>query len=93
MILTLFCGGGWTRTTELIRGQIYSLLQLPLCDSPILIITKLHEPVEGFEPPTPRLQITCSGQLSYTGILSWNFSLSDKALQNYMFYRYIASKI
>ena len=29
-----FCGGGWTRTTELIRGQIYSLLQLPLCDSP-----------------------------------------------------------
>ena len=32
----LFCGGGWTRTTELIRGQIYSLLQLPLCDSPNL---------------------------------------------------------
>ena len=30
----IFCGGGWTRTTELIRGQIYSLLQLPLCDSP-----------------------------------------------------------
>ncbi len=29
------CGGGWTRTTELIRGQIYSLLQLPLCDSPV----------------------------------------------------------
>ena len=28
-------GGGWTRTTELFRGQIYSLLQLPLCDSPI----------------------------------------------------------
>ena len=25
------------------------------------------EPVEGFEPTTPRLQITCSGQLSYTG--------------------------
>ena len=29
-----FRGGGWTRTTELFRGQIYSLLQLPLCDSP-----------------------------------------------------------
>ena len=27
-------GGGWTRTTERIPGQIYSLLQLPLCDSP-----------------------------------------------------------
>ena len=31
------CGGGWTRTTERIPGQIYSLLQLPLCDSPNLI--------------------------------------------------------
>ena len=28
------------------------------------------EPVEGFEPTTPRLQITCSGQLSYTGKLN-----------------------
>ena len=27
-------GGRWTRTTERIPGQIYSLLQLPLCDSP-----------------------------------------------------------
>ena len=27
------------------------------------------EPVEGVEPTTPRLQITCSGQLSYTGFL------------------------
>ena len=25
------------------------------------------EPVEGFEPPTRWLQISCSGQLSYTG--------------------------
>ena len=25
------------------------------------------EPMEGFEPTTPRLQITCSGQLSYIG--------------------------
>ena len=25
------------------------------------------EPAEGFEPTTPRLQITCSGQLSYAG--------------------------
>lgn len=28
-------GEEWTRTTELRRGQIYSLLQLPLCDFPI----------------------------------------------------------
>ena len=27
-----------------------------------------REPMEGFEPTTPRLQITCSGQLSYIGI-------------------------
>ena len=26
------------------------------------------EPIEGFEPTTPRLQITCSGQLSYIGL-------------------------
>ena len=25
------------------------------------------EPMEGVEPTTPRLQITCSGQLSYIG--------------------------
>ena len=38
LIWFVFCsiesGGGWTRTTERIPGQIYSLLQLPLCDSP-----------------------------------------------------------
>ena len=28
----------------------------------------VYEPMEGFEPTTPRLQITCSGQLSYIGI-------------------------
>ena len=30
--------------------------------------SKSLEPMEGFEPTTPRLQITCSGQLSYIGI-------------------------
>ena len=28
---------------------------------------RLFEPMEGIEPTTPRLQITCSGQLSYIG--------------------------
>ena len=28
---------------------------------------KKEEPMEGIEPTTPRLQITCSGQLSYIG--------------------------
>ena len=44
----LTCGGRWTRTTERIPGQIYSLLQLPLCDSPV----NNSEPVDGLEPPT-----------------------------------------
>ena len=48
----IFCGGGWTRTTELIRGQIYSLLQLPLCDSPKDFlrckITKISTPHNNF---------------------------------------------
>ena len=30
----------------------------------------LAEPVEGFEPPTPSLQVRCSGQLSYTGLIT-----------------------
>lgn len=37
----LFCGEEWTRTTELLWGQIYSLLQLPLCDFPVSIPTLL----------------------------------------------------
>ena len=31
------------------------------------------EPIEGFEPTTPRLQITCSGQLSYIGSMFFRF--------------------
>ena len=30
----------------------------------ILLIKNIVEPLVGFEPTTPRLQITCSGQLS-----------------------------
>ena len=30
-------------------------------------IVQTFEPMEGIEPTTPRLQITCSGQLSYIG--------------------------
>ena len=37
------------------------------------------EPIEGFEPTTPRLQITCSGQLSYIGGFSVLQSLKGTA--------------
>ena len=37
------------------------------------ILLLAPEPMEGFEPTTPRLQITCSGQLSYIGIMSIPF--------------------
>ena len=33
-------------------------------DMPVRHILHLSEPLVGFEPTTPRLQITCSGQLS-----------------------------
>ena len=36
--------------------------------------------MEGIEPTTPRLQITCSGQLSYIGIV---FRLLRKSLSNW----------
>ncbi len=32
-----------------------------------LFVSKNFEPMEGIEPTTPRLQITCSSQLSYIG--------------------------
>ena len=62
-------GGGWTRTTELIRGQIYSLLQLPLCDSPEFV-----QPRAGRRTRTADRLITNQllYQLSYTGTLSKN---------------------
>gem|GEM_PF-623693 len=71
------------RTCEVVRQQIYSLPRLATSVSPRLRTKPLRipfgcpsrcfccafdEPVEGFEPPTCRLQISCSGQLSYTGI-------------------------
>ena len=41
------------------------------------------EPMEGIEPTTPRLQITCSGQLSYIGKMDVLFS---KGMQKYEFF-------
>ena len=67
-------GKRWIRTTEGVRQQIYSLPHLATLVSS-LIFTSLEknsqglgEPMEGFEPPTSWLQISCSGQLSYIGV-------------------------
>ena len=60
------CGRRWIRTTEGINQQIYSLPHLAtLVFSRKTLLS--FEPMEGIEPTTPRLQITCSGQLSYIG--------------------------
>ena len=47
------------------KERIYSPPQLPLCDPPEFQYFKVpalrtFEPMEGIEPTTPRLQITCS---------------------------------
>ena len=42
----------------------------------------LSEPLVGFEPTTPRLQITCSGQLSSRG--GWVSLLYRAATTNYL---------
>ena len=82
-----FCGRRWIRTTEGINQQIYSLPHLAT-----LVFSqnslKNFEPMEGIEPTTPRLQITCSGQLSYIGNTVFVF-LFSKGLQIYNFFRYI----
>ena len=65
-----FCGRGWIRTTEGESQQIYSLPHLATLEHALIVpISKIYvfnlvEPLVGFEPTTPRLQITCSGQLS-----------------------------
>ena len=67
-----FRGRRWIRTTEGINQQIYSLPHLAT-----LVFSqnslRTFEPMEGIEPTTPRLQITCSGQLSYIGIIVFPF--------------------
>ena len=46
----------------------WPLWYLPNIFLTVVSHSKHLEPMEGFEPTTPRLQITCSGQLSYIGI-------------------------
>ena len=60
LIFHLFCGQRWIRTTEDVRQLSYSQLHLATLVSALIF----SEPLVGFEPTTPRLQITCSGQLS-----------------------------
>ena len=64
---TVICGSRWIRTTEGENQQIYSLPHLAALEySQFLLFqsSTFLEPLVGFEPTTPRLQITCSGQLS-----------------------------
>ena len=69
----LLRGGGWTRTTELFRGQIYSLLQLPLCDSPDMVVRLLsflrcrYRADEGTRTPDRLITNQLLYQLSYIG--------------------------
>ena len=58
------CGYRWIRTTEGKSQQIYSLSHLATLVCTQCFRNFLVEPLVGFEPTTPRLQITCSGQLS-----------------------------
>ena len=81
-----WCGRGRIRTYVDVRQQIYSLPQLAALVSPPwsrvfsqdIHLPLFQEPMKGFEPPTCRLQISCSGQLSYIGI--WK---NDRFLRNY----------
>ena len=59
-------GRRWIRTPEGISQQIYSLPHLATLVFALIkpALDTFFEPLVGFEPTTPRLQITCSGQLS-----------------------------
>ena len=70
------CGEEWTRTTELRRGQIYSLLQLPLCDFPIFpdvlrLFPGAHRADEGTRTPDRLITNQLLYQLSYIGFFSF----------------------
>ena len=88
-------GGGWTRTTELFRGQIYSLLQLPLCDSPNIVVRLLSfsrvgpRADEGTRTPDRLITNQLLYQLSYIGFcqLFKQLSVFELRLQNYYFFR------
>ena len=73
-------GGRWTRTTEPEGADLQSAA-IAAMRSPQVSRNSFRrlEPKEGFEPTTPRLQITCSGQLSYIG----SFPSPSKGLQRY----------
>ena len=62
----ILCGSRWIRTTEGENQQIYSLPHLAALEYSQFLFqsSTFLEPLVGFEPTTPRLQITCSGQLS-----------------------------
>ena len=86
------CGEEWTRTTELRRGQIYSLLQLPLCDSPSLMHPADWLPGfradEGTRTPDRLITNQLLYQLSYIGTFQpfkQLFSLQLR-LQKYYFF-------
>ena len=68
-----------------LRERIYSPPQLPLCEPPKSSLFPF-EPIEGFEPTTPRLQITCSGQLSYIGS-SFGSSIAERDCKGRNFFR------
>ena len=69
------CGEEWTRTTELRRGQIYSLLQLPLCDFPIfmfpVVCLGFFRADEGTRTPDRLITNQLLYQLSYIGFFSF----------------------
>ena len=64
-------GRRWIRTTEDYVSRFTVCPIWPLWYSPKYVtgrkIFRNFEPMEGVEPTTPRLQITCSSQLSYIG--------------------------
>ena len=84
------CGESRIRTCEGKNQQIYSLSSLAAWVSPLKF-----EPMEGLEPTTCWLQISCSSQLSYIGnfsdrkciylffsIKKWKYNKSINSLQN-----------
>ena len=70
------CGQGWIRTTELRRGQIYSLLPLATW------LLARPEPLVGIEPTAYWLQISCSTGWAKVALCCFNYQ-GINATKNY----------
>ena len=78
---TLFVGRAGFEPAKVKTNRFTVCPRWPLEYLPALF-SITYEPIEGLEPTTPRLQISCSSQLSYIGIFTAFLNIKKSAISN-----------